>query len=216
LPSRSAQSFDKAGWPAAVVAGFDSPQSVDEPLRVHLARAKEAGRGREAGGVVFLRFARPVPGHNRARVVIWFVRDIEQPSPPISTTRWRRCCRPCSPTSSTDARFPDATCAADRRADGPAPTDSEAPIRVAALLQRLQELGWTDRRNVRIGYRLGDSNTKNTVAAALVALAPDILVVNGTSGLQALQQATRTIPRIRECNRSGRPGLHYQPGASRW
>jgi putative ABC transport system substrate-binding protein len=73
-------------------------------------------------------------------------------------------------------------------------TDSEAPIRVAALLQRLQELGWTDRRNVRIDYRLGDSNTMKTVAAALVALAPDILVVNGTSGLQALQQATRTIP----------------------
>jgi putative ABC transport system substrate-binding protein len=73
-------------------------------------------------------------------------------------------------------------------------TDSEAPIRVAALLQRLQELGWTDRRNVRIDYRLADSNTMQTVAAALVALAPDILVVNGTLGLQALQQATRTIP----------------------
>jgi hypothetical protein len=38
----------KPGRPAAVDAGFDSPQSVDEPLRVHLARAKEAGRGREA------------------------------------------------------------------------------------------------------------------------------------------------------------------------
>jgi putative ABC transport system substrate-binding protein len=73
-------------------------------------------------------------------------------------------------------------------------TDSEAPIRVAALLQRLQELGWTDRRNVRIDYRLADSNTMQTVAAALVALTPDILVVNGALGLQALQQATRTIP----------------------
>jgi membrane protein len=38
----------KPGRPAAVDAGFDSPQSVGEPLRVHLARAKEAGRGREA------------------------------------------------------------------------------------------------------------------------------------------------------------------------
>lgn len=33
---------------AAVEAGFDAPQSVTEPLRVHLARAKEAGRGRQA------------------------------------------------------------------------------------------------------------------------------------------------------------------------
>jgi hypothetical protein len=34
-----------------------------------------------------------------------------------------------------------------------AASDPEAPIRVAAFLQRLQELGWTDRRNVHIDYR---------------------------------------------------------------
>jgi membrane protein len=33
---------------AAADAAFDSPQSVDEPLRVQLTRAQEAGRGRQA------------------------------------------------------------------------------------------------------------------------------------------------------------------------
>jgi putative ABC transport system substrate-binding protein len=51
-------------------------------------------------------------------------------------------------------------------------TDSEAPIRVAALLQRLQELGWTDRRNVRVDYRLADNeNSVQKAAAELIALA---------------------------------------------
>src|SRR5438067_11867708 len=73
-------------------------------------------------------------------------------------------------------------------------SDPEAPIRVAAFLQRLQELGWTDRRNVEIDYRLADNQTIQKVAAELVALAPDILVINGTSVLKAVQQATKTIP----------------------
>jgi putative tryptophan/tyrosine transport system substrate-binding protein len=73
-------------------------------------------------------------------------------------------------------------------------TDVEAPLRVAAFLQRLQELGWTDRRNMRIDYRLAESDTLQSVAAAQVALAPDILLVNGSSGLKAAQAATRTIP----------------------
>jgi membrane protein len=34
--------------PVAADAGFASPKSVEEPLRVHLARAKETGRGRQA------------------------------------------------------------------------------------------------------------------------------------------------------------------------
>jgi putative ABC transport system substrate-binding protein len=65
---------------------------------------------------------------------------------------------------------------------------------VAAFLQRLQELGWTDRHNVRIDYRLADSTNLQYTAAELVALAPDVLVVNGTSVLKAVQQATKTIP----------------------
>jgi len=73
-------------------------------------------------------------------------------------------------------------------------TDVEAPLRVAAFLQRLQELGWTDRRNMRIDYRLAESETLQSVAAAQVALAPDVLLVNGSLGLKAARAATRTIP----------------------
>jgi putative ABC transport system substrate-binding protein len=73
-------------------------------------------------------------------------------------------------------------------------SDVEAPLRVAAFQQRLQELGWTDRRNVRIDYRLAESDTMQSVAAAQVALAPDILLVNGSSVLKAARAATRTIP----------------------
>jgi putative ABC transport system substrate-binding protein len=73
-------------------------------------------------------------------------------------------------------------------------SDPEAPIRVAAFLQKLQELGWTDRHNVRIDYRLADNTNLQYTAAELVALAPDVLVVNGTSVLKAVQRATKTIP----------------------
>jgi putative ABC transport system substrate-binding protein len=77
-------------------------------------------------------------------------------------------------------------------------TDVEAPLRLAAFLQRLQELGWTDRRNMRIDYRLAESDMLQTVAAAQVALAPDVLVVNGSSALKAARAATRTIPIVFE------------------
>jgi putative ABC transport system substrate-binding protein len=74
-------------------------------------------------------------------------------------------------------------------------SDPEAPIRVAALLLRLQELGWTDRHNFRIDYRLAENDIEQQEAATqLAALAPDILVVNGASVLKAMQSATKAIP----------------------
>ena len=54
--------------------------------------------------------------------------------------------------------------------------DPEEQARLAAFLQRLQELGWTDGRNVRIDYRwaAADPDRSRTYAAELVALAPDV------------------------------------------
>jgi putative ABC transport system substrate-binding protein len=72
-------------------------------------------------------------------------------------------------------------------------SDPEALIRAAAFLQRLAELGWTDRHNIRIDYRLADNTNLQYAASELVGLAPDVLVVNGTSVLKAVQQATKTI-----------------------
>jgi putative ABC transport system substrate-binding protein len=74
--------------------------------------------------------------------------------------------------------------------------DSESLARVGAFLQGLQQLGWTDGRNVRLEYRWGsgDAGRIRKYAAELVALAPDVILVTGTSGMTPLQQATRTIP----------------------
>jgi putative ABC transport system substrate-binding protein len=51
--------------------------------------------------------------------------------------------------------------------------DPETPSRLAAILSRLQELGWTVGRNMRVDYRYnpGDSTTYRKYAAELVALA---------------------------------------------
>jgi len=74
--------------------------------------------------------------------------------------------------------------------------DPQAQTRNAALLQGLQELGWTVRRNVRIDFRWGAGNADNTrkFAAELVALAPDVLLAPGTSTLEPLLQVTRAVP----------------------
>ena len=74
--------------------------------------------------------------------------------------------------------------------------DPESLARVGAFLQGLQELGWTDGRNVRLEYRWGsgDAERIRKYAAELVALAPDVILVTGTSGMGPLQQATRTLP----------------------
>ena len=74
--------------------------------------------------------------------------------------------------------------------------DSEAKARVAAFLQGLQELGWTDGRNIRIEYRWGsgDAGRVPKCAEELVALAPDVILAQGSSTAGPLLQATRAIP----------------------
>jgi len=74
--------------------------------------------------------------------------------------------------------------------------DPEALSRISAFLQGLQELGWTDGRNVRIDTRwgAGDAARFHRYAEELLALAPDVVLASGTPAIQALQQATRTVP----------------------
>jgi putative ABC transport system substrate-binding protein len=79
---------------------------------------------------------------------------------------------------------------------GLAADDPEAQARITAFVQGLQQLGWTDGRNLRIEYRwgLGDPDRTRKSAAELVALAPDVLLAGASPALGALQQATRTVP----------------------
>src|SRR4051794_15225484 len=74
--------------------------------------------------------------------------------------------------------------------------DAEYQMRVAGFLQRLAELGWTDGRNVRIEYRWtpGGAEDSRRYAAELVALSPDVILVNGAQPLGQLRQVTRTVP----------------------
>ena len=74
--------------------------------------------------------------------------------------------------------------------------DPESAARNAAFLQSLQQLGWTDGRNLQIEYRwgAGDSERTRKFAAELVALAPDVILTTGAVTLGPLQQVSRTVP----------------------
>ena len=74
--------------------------------------------------------------------------------------------------------------------------DPEGQARLAAFLQGLQQLGWTDGRNVRIDTRWGEAmptafaNTRrNWSRSRRMSSWPA-----GTLSVAALQQATRTVP----------------------
>ena len=74
--------------------------------------------------------------------------------------------------------------------------DPEAIARMAAFRRTLQELGWTEGRNVRIDIRwgIGDPERLHKDIAELLALAPDVILTSGSVGVAPLQQATRTVP----------------------
>jgi putative ABC transport system substrate-binding protein len=73
--------------------------------------------------------------------------------------------------------------------------DTEFQAWVGAFRQALQELGWTDGRNMRIDYRWGAGDAdKRKYAGELVALAPDVILAPGASTVGPLLQATRTVP----------------------
>src|SRR5262249_17674796 len=74
--------------------------------------------------------------------------------------------------------------------------DREGQARVTALKQGLQELGWTDGRNIQIETRFGeaDAGRIRAHAAELTALGPDVIVANTTPVIRAVRQATSSIP----------------------
>src|SRR5262249_3525872 len=75
--------------------------------------------------------------------------------------------------------------------------DPDAQVRITAFLQGLQQLGWTDGRNVQIDTRWATTNSDELRrhAAELAALAPDVVLAgSGTATIAPLLQATRTVP----------------------
>ena len=76
-------------------------------------------------------------------------------------------------------------------ADDPAPQP-----RLTAFLQGLQQLGWTEGRNVHIDIRwsASDAERARRYAAELVALACDVILTVGSPTTGLLLQATSTLP----------------------
>src|SRR5262245_1981543 len=74
--------------------------------------------------------------------------------------------------------------------------DPAAQARLTAFLEALQQLGWTNGRNVRIDIRwsVSDPERIRKYAAELVALTPDAIVASTTPSVAALLQATRALP----------------------
>ena len=76
-------------------------------------------------------------------------------------------------------------------------TDVDAQARYAVLRQALQQLGWTEGRNIQFYQRFGSAGDSDVVrrhAQELVAFAPDLIVASGSQNVAALQQVSRTVP----------------------
>ena len=79
---------------------------------------------------------------------------------------------------------------------GGAANDPVPQAFIAIFLQSLEQLGWTDGRNVRIDTRwaAGSAADARRYAAELVALAPEVILAVGSVTAEPLLQATRTVP----------------------
>jgi putative ABC transport system substrate-binding protein len=74
-------------------------------------------------------------------------------------------------------------------------TDPSAARRVEALRAGLEELGWSERRNIQIAYRWGtDRNRLEAFARELVALKSDVIVASSSFVVAAVLRETRTTP----------------------
>jgi ABC transporter substrate binding protein len=77
-----------------------------------------------------------------------------------------------------------------------AEADPEGQARFQVSFRALVDLGWIEGRNLRFDPRWAgpDVGQQSRYARELVALSPDVILVNATSATQALRDATQTIP----------------------
>src|SRR5262249_7177089 len=76
--------------------------------------------------------------------------------------------------------------------------DTDQQSRLKVFQDTLQEMGWTNGRNVRIEIRLAGGNTERfqTYGAELVAAKPDMLLADSSPSTAALQHETRNVPAV--------------------
>src|SRR5882724_11332067 len=76
-------------------------------------------------------------------------------------------------------------------------TASGSAVLVDAFRQELTKLGWIEGKNLTIEYRFGENKGPERLpelAADMVHLKVDLIVVSGTRGVLAAKRATTTIP----------------------
>jgi putative tryptophan/tyrosine transport system substrate-binding protein len=76
-----------------------------------------------------------------------------------------------------------------------AATETEYQSFLAAFVEGLRQLGWTEGQNLRVEVRWNAENAglAQTYAAELVGLMPDVIVVASTTNLTAIRQVTSAV-----------------------
>jgi putative ABC transport system substrate-binding protein len=98
--------------------------------------------------------------------------------------------------------------------------DADYEAYMAAFRQGLQQLGWTEGRNIQINSRWGAHDIESTqrFAKELVAQQPDLILTSGTHVTASILQQTRTIPivfaQIADPVGSGFVASFAQPGGN--
>jgi putative tryptophan/tyrosine transport system substrate-binding protein len=79
---------------------------------------------------------------------------------------------------------------------GFAEDEPEIKARLAGFRERLERLGWSEGRNIRIDYRYAPASAERAqmLAKELVALQPDVILAHSTPIVVALKPESRTIP----------------------
>jgi ABC-type uncharacterized transport system substrate-binding protein len=79
---------------------------------------------------------------------------------------------------------------------GMAEKDPQGELNVQALLKGLREQGLNEGQNLRIDFRFGagTADSLRKTVTDIMALAPDLIVTQGTAATAVLQQQTRTVP----------------------
>jgi len=74
--------------------------------------------------------------------------------------------------------------------------DAEGARRLAALRRRLQELGWTEGKNLQVDvrYAYNDDEHLRQAATKLIESAPDAIISTTSTATRALMNATAAIP----------------------
>jgi putative tryptophan/tyrosine transport system substrate-binding protein len=74
--------------------------------------------------------------------------------------------------------------------------DAEGLARLATFKQAMEQLGWSEGRNMEIDIRWGedDIDLERKYATELLALRPDVILASGTVSMTALRPLSSTMP----------------------